>query len=206
MFQKFSEETKQILKRSKIEMQELKHPFVGTEHFVLSCLKNKDLEITKLLNNYNITYDNYKKELIKLIGIGCSLNSYFIYTPMFKRILEDTIIDTKEDNIDEININHIFLSLLDEGEGVGVRILSNLRVDLDELYKDLEDNNKIIKNKTKKKLLISNHAVDLVEKAKEGKIDPVIGRDKEINRLIEILLRRTKNNPLLIGEAGTILY
>ena len=202
MFQKFSEEAKKIIKKSKLEMQELKHPFIGTEHFILSCLKCKDLEITKLLNTYNISYDNYKKELIKMIGIGCSLNSYFIYTPMFKRILENTIIDVKEDNIEEVNVNHIFLSLLDEGEGVGIRILSNLGVDLDEIYKELENNNKIIKGKTKKKLSISVHSVDLIEKASAGKIDPVIGRDKEINRLIEILLRKTKNNPLLIGEAG----
>ena len=202
MFQKFSEDTKKILKRSKLEMQELKHPFVGTEHFILSCLKNKDLDVTKLLNNYNVNYNNYKKELIKIIGIGCSLNSYFIYTPMLKRILENTIIDTKEDNIEEININHIFLSLLDEGEGVGVRILSNLGVDLDKLYNDLEKNNKNVKYKFKKKLAIFEHAIDLVEKASSGKIDPVIGRDSEINRLIEILLRKNKNNPLLIGEAG----
>ena len=203
MFQKFSEDTKKILKRSKIEMQELKHPFVGTEHLILSCLKFKDLEITKLLNNYGVNYDNYKKELIDIMGIGCSLNSYFIYTPMLKRVIENSIMDTKEQNLSEVNINNIFISLLDEGEGVGIRVLSNLDVDLDELYSFLEEEeHKSKKYKNKKKLLVYDHGVDLVEKAKNGQIDPVIGRDKEINRLIEILIRRTKNNPLLIGEAG----
>ena len=202
MFQKFSEDTKKILKRSKKEMQELKHPFVGTEHLILSILNYKDLEITKLLSTYNVNYDNYKKELINVLGIGCSLNNYFIYTPMLKRIIENTIIDTKEDNVDEININNIFLSILDEGEGVGIRILSRLGVNLDELYKELEEKNKRNNNKFKKKFLSSIQLVDLVEKATNGEIDPVIGRDKEINRLIEILLRKNKNNPLLIGEAG----
>ena len=203
MFQKFSEDTKKILKRAKIEMQELKHPFVGTEHLILSCLTFKELDITQILKNYNITYETFKKELIELLGIGCSLNSYFIYTPMLKRILENAIMDTKEENIIEVDINHLFLSMLDEGEGVGIQVLSNLGVDLDELYSKLEEEeHKTIKYKSKKKLSVYEHAVDLVEKAKSGKIDPVIGREKELNRLIEILLRRTKNNPLLIGEAG----
>ena len=202
MFQKFSEDARKILKESKKEMQELKHPFVGTEHFILSCLKNKELQITKILNNYNVTYESFKKELIDILGVGCSLNTYFIYTPLFKRVLENAIIDTREDNVIEITINHLFLSLLDEGEGVGIRVLSNLGVDIDELYNELEEEHKIIKYKNKKKLSIYEFGVDLVEKAKNSKIDPVIGREKEINRLIEILLRKNKNNPLLIGEAG----
>ena len=203
MFQKFSEESKKILKRSKKEMQALKHPFVGTEHLILSCLSFKDLEITILLNNYGVNYNNYKEELINIIGLGCSLNSYFIYTPMLKRILENAIMDTKEENLSEVNINNIFLSLLDEGEGVGIRLLSNLGVDIDELYSTLEEKDlKNKKYKSKKKLFVCEYGVDLIDKAKNGKIDPVIGRDNEINRLIEILLRRNKNNPLLIGEAG----
>ena len=152
---------------------------------------------------YSIFYENYKEELIATVGIGNSLNSYFIYTPLLKRVIENAIIDAKEDNLFEVNINTLFTSMLDEGEGVGIRLLSNLGVNIDDLYLELlekEDNN--TKYKGKKKLLIYDHGIDLVEKAKNGKIDPVIGRDKEIERLIEILLRRNKNNPLLIGEAG----
>ncbi len=203
MFQRFDEESRKILKKAKQEMQELKHPFVGTEHLLLSILSNKNLKITKKLNEYSIFYENYKEELIATVGIGNSLNSYFIYTPLLKRVIENAIIDAKEDNLFEVNINTLFTSMLDEGEGVGIRLLSNLGVNIDDLYLELlekEDNN--TKYKGKKKLLIYDHGIDLVEKAKNGKIDPVIGRDKEIERLIEILLRRNKNNPLLIGEAG----
>lgn len=203
MFQRFDEESRKILKKAKQEMQGLKHPFVGTEHLLLSILSNKNLKITKKLNEYGIFYENFKEELIATVGIGNSLNSYFIYTPLLKRVIESAIMDSKEDNLFEVNVNTLFMALLDEGEGVGVRILSNLGVNIDELYLEImekEENND--KRKGKKKLSIYDYGVDLVEKAKKGRIDPVIGRDKEIERLIEILLRRTKNNPLLIGEAG----
>ena len=203
MFQKFDEETQKILKKSKLEMQKLKHPFVGTEHLILSILNNKNNKIANLLNENQIFYDNFKEELINLVGYGNSLNTYFIYTPLLKRVIENAIIDTKEDGKSVISINSLFLSLLDEGEGVAIRILSNLGVNIDELYYDLiskDDTN--FKDKNRKKLSIYDYSEDLITKAKEFKIDPVIGRDKEIDRLIEILLRRNKNNPLLIGEAG----
>ncbi len=203
MFQRFDEETRKILKKAKLEMQELKHPFVGTEHLLLSILSFKDLKITKKLNELGINYNNFKEELIATVGIGNSLNSYFIYTPLLKRVIEGAILDSKDDNLFEVNINALFVSMLDEGEGVGIRLLGNLGVNIDELYLDfLEKDDDSKKGKGKKKLSIYDHGVDLVEKAREGKIDPVIGREAEINRLIEILLRRNKNNPLLIGEAG----
>ncbi len=203
MFQKFDEECKKILKKAKLEMQQLKHPFVGTEHLLLSILSNKDLKITLKLNEYGVNYDKFREELIATIGIGNSLNSYFIYTPLLKRVIESSILEAKEDNLFEVNINTLFLAVLDEGEGVGIRLLSNLGVNIDDLYLEfLEKNDEKSKYKGKKKLSIYDHGVDLVEKAREGKIDPVIGRDMEIERLIEILLRRNKNNPLLIGEAG----
>lgn len=202
MYQRFDENTKKILKNAKREMQSLKHPFVGSEHLILSILSNKDLNITVKLNEYNVNYDVFKKELIKLIGIGNSLNSYFIWTPLLKRIIENAIIETKEDNIYEVGIDYLFLSLLEEGEGVAIRIFNNLGVNIDELYAELENKKENKRFINKKKLSIYDHAIDLVEKAKNGKIDPVVGRDDEINRLIEILLRRNKNNPLLIGDAG----
>lgn len=202
MFQKFDEVCTKVLKNAKIEMQKLKHPFVGTEHLMLSILSNKDLELTKKLNDYNIFYDNFKEELLNIIGYGNSLNSYFIYTPLFKRIIENAILDTREEDRESVNINDLFLSLLDEGEGVAIRILINLEIDIDDMYLEFLNKDDNSKYKSNKKLLINEFATDLVKLASENKIDPVIGRDKEINRMIEILLRRTKNNPLLIGEAG----
>ena len=194
----FSEEVGHILKQSKIEMQKLKHAFIGSEHVILSILNNKN-SIRDKLNNYGINYDIFYNKLVKTIGIGKVVNNYFIYTPLLKRVLSSAILDTKESNYKEVSLNTVFLSMIDEGEGVGIRLLSSLGIDLDKLYSEL-DNEYTVKNS--KKLLINECSVDLTKKAKENKFDPMIGREKEVEELIEILLRRNKNNPLLIGEAG----
>ena len=201
MFQKFNEEAKKVIKKAKLEMQELKHPFVGSEHFILSILSQKNLNITEKLNNLGINYQNFHEELIKTLGIGCSLNTYFIYTPLLKRIIENAIVESREEGSLEVTLNHLFLSLLDEGEGVAIRIFSNLGVDSEKIYSEFQ-NEETKKKKSKKKLSLYEFGIDLCQKASEGKIDPVIGRDMEINRLIEVLSRRNKNNPLLLGEAG----
>ena len=199
MFVRFSEEVRHILKMAKAEMQALSHPFVGSEHLILSILKY-DNTITIKLKDYHINYDIYKKELIKTIGIGKSKNDYFIYTPLLKRVLEEAIIDTKESNLKEVSLNTLFLSILDEGEGVGIRLLNKLGIDIDKLYDELSsrDTSKVLS----KKLYINECGIDLCKKAKENEFDPLIGRDKEVNTLIEIICRRNKSNPLLIGEAG----
>ena len=203
MFQKFDENTKKVIKNAKIEMQNLKHSFVGSEHLILSILSNSKLSINSLLKEYNLTYNNFKYQLLKLIGEGNSLNSYFIYTPLLKRIIESAILDAKENNISEVNVEILFLAILSEGEGIGIRVLKNLNINVDELYLDLKNREKISKQfKNKKNLLVNEYAINLNEKAKNGQIESIFGREKEINRLIEILLRKNKNNPLLIGEAG----
>ena len=201
MFQKFDEDSKKILKKAKLEMQRLKHPFVGSEHLILSILSFNNLYVTKVLNEYNIDYDKFKKELIKTIGIGNSLNSYFVYTPLLKNILENAILYAKDLKESELSPDMLFLAILEEGEGVGIRVLNNLGVDLDSLYKEFENKNNN-KKYNRKKLLIKEYGIDLIEEAKDNKIELVVGRDKEINRLIEILLRKNKNNPLLIGGSG----
>ena len=198
MLIKFSEECQHILKQAKVEMQQLKHAFIGTEHLVLSILNNKN-SISEKLNNYGINYNNYRNELIKVIGIGKCVNNYFIYTPLLKRVLEEAILDTRELNIKEVSLNSIFISLLDESEGVAIRILYNLGIDIDSLYDELKSGNNI---KSNKKLLISEYGIDLTRKVKDNAFDPLIGREKEVLELIEIMSRRNKNNPLLIGEAG----
>ena len=199
MFIKFNEETRKILKRSKIEMKNLKHAFIGSEHVLLSILKS-DNSVSRLLNEYHITYDIFKQELIKTIGIGKSNNNYFIYTPLLKRILENTICDAKDSGNKEIDVNDLFLSIIDEGEGVANRILNKLGVNLDEMYSQF--NKEIKYHKNNQKLSIFSCSIDLTKKCLEDEIDPLIGREEEVNELINILLRRNKNNPLLIGEAG----
>lgn len=198
MFIKFSEETQKVLKKAKLEMQKLHHSFIGSEHVILSIL-NSSNSVSKKLNEYKVNYNIFKKELIKTIGVGKSKNNYFIYTPLLKRVIENAILDAKDDNLGEVGIEQLFISILDEGEGVGIRLLYNLGVNVDKLY---EEFNKKSVTKSNKKLLVSEYGIDLNKKALDGKIDQLIGREKEVNEIIEVLLRKNKNNPLLIGEAG----
>ena len=196
---KFSEEAQRILKKAKNEMQELKHAFIGSEHLILSILKEHN-NISLKLDKYHVNYDKYRNALINAVGIGKSVNNYFIYTPLLKRVLEEAILDAKETKEYEVSINTIFLAILDEGEGVGIRLLHKLGVDVDKLYDEL--NSVCITKSIPKKLTIYDCSVDFTKKAKNKEFDPLIGRDKEVNELIEVLCRRNKNNPLLIGEAG----
>lgn len=201
MFSKFDEEAQKVLLLAKKEMTELCHPYVGSEHLLLSILHNTDLQITKLLKEYGITYENYRNEIIKVIGIGKTTNNWFLYTPLLKRIIENAIYDSKDDgNI--VTVEKLFISLLEEGDGVANRVLLGMNVDIDVLYEKFSSNYSNLRRMHNKKLLLEDFAIDLNEKYKVDGFDPVIGRDAEVNRIIEILLRRTKNNPLLIGEAG----
>lgn len=200
MFIKFNEEAQKVLKKAKGEMKKLKHAFVGSEHLILSILSSNN-DVSEKLNEYGINYDNFKEELVKCIGIGKTVNNYFIYTPLLKRVLENAIIDAKENNMNEVTIETIFLSILDEGEGVAIRILNNLGVNIDDLYTSF-NNKTIVKGKSQRKFSFYEFGIDLTKKASDGKIDPLIGRKNEVDKMIEILLLRNKNNPLLIGEAG----
>lgn len=196
MFGQFTEEARKILVGAKLEMTELKHPYVGSEHLLLAILKSKN-NVSKKLKQYNLDYDKFKNKIIETVGVGSKESEWFLYTPLLKRVMENAMLDCKEDN-SEVTIESLFSNLLEEGEGVAIRILISLNVDLDSLYNEFSY--KIFKKKKNKKLLLEELGTDLTSKANE--LDPVIGRDSEIRRIIEVLSRRTKNNPLLIGEAG----
>ena len=202
MFGNFTEEARKVIVETKAEMYELKHPYVGSEHLLLAILKS-DNNVSRRLKEYNLDYQTLKDELVKVIGIGSKANNWFLYTPLLKRVLENAIIDSKENNNGEVTVEHLFASLLEEGEGVALRIMLSLNINLDELYNEftIKLNNKG-KNKKNKKLLLEEIGVDITKKAYENELDPVVGRDIEIQRVIEILCRRTKNNPILIGDAG----
>ena len=199
MFGNFTEEAKKIMVGAKIEMKELKHPYVGSEHLMLSILKN-DKKIANSLKNYNLDYDIFKNAIIDSIGIGKKENEWFLYTPLIKRIIEEAIVSSKENNHNEVTPRHLLYAILEEGEGVAIRIMLSMGIDLDELMSEFEI--KLVSKKKNKKLLIDEFGIDLNKKALNNEIDPVYGREKEIKRVIEILSRRNKNNPLLIGDAG----
>ena len=199
MFGKFSEEAQRVLVDAQKEMSELKHPYIGSEHLLLAILKNNQDLINKF-KKYKITYKSFKEELINLVGMGDNTPDLLLYSTTLKTILENAIIESRETG-DEISVNELLLSLLNEGEGKAIRILLSLGVDINKLYSDISEKRKI-KQKKSKKLIVEELGVDLTKRAKNNELDPVIGRDIELNRVIEILSRRTKNNPLLIGEAG----
>ena len=202
MFGNFTEEARIILTHAKKEMYELKHPYIGSEHLLLAILKEKN-DISKKLLEYNLNYDKFKSEIIKVVGKGTKESEWFLYTPLLKRIIENAILDSKDNNSGNVTVEHLFSSMLEEGEGVAIRIMLGMNIDLEELYNEFSY--KLVskpRGKKNKKLLLEELGVDLTEKALKGELDPVMGRDKEIKRVLEILSRRTKNNPLLIGEAG----
>ena len=199
MFGNYSEEARKTIVLAKQEMKNLKHPYVGSEHLLLAILK-QDNQISKYLKNLNLDYKKFKDELISIVGIGKEESHWFLYTPLLKKVLENAECDAKEKN-EDIMIEHLFSSLLEEGEGVAIRILIGMNIDVDELYNEFSS--RIIPKKNKnKKLTLDEIGEDLTEKAKNNLLDPVVGREEEINRILEILSRRTKNNPILIGEAG----
>ncbi len=198
MFYNYDEEARSVIKGAKDEMLKLKHSYIGSEHLLLSLMKNKN-NVSTRLKKYNINYLDIKKEIASLVNTNNIEDAGYIYTPVMLNILETAEEISKEYNT-MINVDILFLSLLEESEGIAIRILLKHEIDLDKLYQEF-----IIKHSRKnkkKKLYIDEIGENLTYKASLGEFDPVVGRDNELNRLMEILARRTKNNPLLIGEAG----
>lgn len=198
MFSKYDEEAKKVLVNMQKEMVSLKHPYIGSEHLLLSLLKYGNKDIVNKFKDAGVTYDVFRNELIKVVGIGKSNNDFYLYTPLLRSILEAANIDSSDKGKKQVDTSDLFLALFEEGEGVAIRILLGMDVDVDSLYDDF-----YVSKKTKNvKLSVETFGIDLNKKCSSGEIDPVVGRDKEISRLLEILSRRTKNNPLLLGDAG----
>ena len=200
MISNFDENAQEIMIKAKLEMLELRHPYVGTEHLVLAILHSNN-EITQKLIKYNLTYNRFKKEILNIIGKGSKKSEFFLHTPLLKKVIENAIMDSKDNNNGIVTINHLFAALLDVGEGIAIRIFIGMNLDLEEMYDEFSEKLYETKNHSQK-LLIEELGININERVKQNEIDPVIGREKEIHELEEILCRRTKNNPLLIGEPG----
>jgi len=191
----FDEESQKLIINAKKEMFELRHPYVGSEHLLLAIL-HSNLDVTKILNNYGINYDNFKNKLINVVGTGSSSNTWFLFTPLLRRIINNATYYSK-DGSKMVTPYNLLLSILEEGDGVANRILISMNIDIDELSEEFSLNYHRTKSDN---LIIDELGVNMNKSS--IKYDPVIGRDKEIERIIQILLRKNKNNPLLIGDAG----
>ena len=184
---------KEILKDAEDEKIKLKHPYVGSEHLLLAIIKESN-ELTKFLSEYNLDYRLFKKELLEVIGTSKKDASIKLYTPVLRKIIARYEIK-KNKYINSDIYEDLFLCLLDEGEGIAIRIMLRMNVDLDEIYFNLKEKRKVKGMETASKIgVLLNSHIDLNEK--------VIGREEEINKLILTLTRKKKCNPILIGPAG----
>lgn len=195
MFNNFGFTGSRILKDAEKERYELHHPYVGSEHLLLALLKDSSLK--DKLKEYNLTYELFKSELVSIVGVPKKNIDVNLYTPLLKRVLSSALEDAKENNKGEITASHLLVALLDEGEGIAIRILIGLDIDIDSLYDELKEKPNNIKAKNLEIFNVGN-----ILNNKVDEFDKVIGRDQEINELIEVLLRKKKSNPLLIGPAG----
>ncbi len=196
MFDNFGVEIAQIFKKAENIRKELKHPYVGSEHLLLAIL-NEDNSVSRLLKGYGLNYTTFKNELLSIVGESNKDTDFTLYTPLLKRIIDNAILDAKENNNGKVTERHLFLAMLEEGEGIAIRILIGLDMDIDSIYDELKYS--LVKKQDEKLTIFEignnlNKTVSLEEKT--------IGREEEINSVIEALLRKKKSNPLLIGSAG----
>ena len=211
MFGRFTERAQKVIYYAQEEAQHLKHNYVGTEHLLLGLVREGEGIAAKVLLNMGVNIDNIRNKVINLIGYGQESAEVIGFTPRTKRVFELSFIEARNLGNNYIGTEHILLGLIKEGEGVAAVILKGLGVDLaktrEEVAKMLNNNynrpNQPNFNRDGGKTpTLDKFGRDLTRLANEGKIDPVIGRSKEIERVVQVLSRRTKNNPCLIGEPG----
>ncbi len=213
MYQRFTEKAERAIAFSQQSAVELGHNYVGTEHILLGLVKEGTGVAARVLQGQGITEEKILKEIDELIGRGETAGETPVgFTPRTKRVLELAFKEARRMGQGYIGTEHLLLGIMKEGESVAVRIMMDLGVDpqklLNELVKILNEetpgSNGAPKGSSSNASTptLNQFGRDLTDMARDGKIDPVIGRDKEIERVIQILSRRTKNNPCLIGEPG----
>ncbi len=213
MIYKFSETSKSALENAEKLAIELGHKFIGTEHILYGIVQEKKGLAYKALSKQDVEADLVVKKIKEILGEEkLKLTKTEGFTPRTKIIIENSFKETEKNVLNSIGTETILLSILNDRDNMAYKILLELNVDIEKLYEDLfkmvsqvEELNREKKNKGKSTYsngILSQYGTDLNKLALENKIDTVIGRDKEIDRLIQILSRRTKNNPCLIGEPG----
>lgn len=209
MFGKFTERARRVIAMAESEAKKLNHNYVGTEHILLGLVKEKKGIAGKVLSEEaNLKEDQIIDVIKSIIGTGKNkVDGTIGLTPRSKKVLNLSMEEARKLNHNYIGTEHILLGLISEGEGVAVRILQEVGVNLEKVKKEIleilndgsQNNTETEKSDTPE---LDKYSRDLTEMAAEDKLDPVIGREKEIERVIQVLSRRTKNNPVLIGEPG----
>lgn len=210
MFGRFTERSNKVLTMAQEEAVRLGHQNIGTEHILLGLVKEGEGIAAKALQSLNISLEKVQQEVESLIGMGQGKPLNIAYTPRAKKVIELSMDEARKLGHTYVGTEHILLGLIREGEGVAARVLNNLGVSLNKARQQvlqLLGNSDVV---SPNQMNVTNHntptlnsvARDLTSMAKEGALDPVIGREKEIERVIQVLSRRTKNNPVLIGEPG----
>lgn len=211
MFGRFTERAQKAILLAQEEAKRLKHNYVGTEHILLGLLAESEGIAARALNQAGVTLENARNEVIRIVGEGNFEVDIMGFTPRTKRIFELSFLQARNLGHNYVGTEHILLGLLEENEGVAIAVLINLGVDISKLKEniiqiltDSQSKQQPFTQRSGKSATptLDRYGRDLTKLASEGKIDPVIGRKKEIERVIQILSRRTKNNPVLIGEPG----
>ena len=216
IFGRFTQRAQRAISEAHQAAIELKQAYVGTEHFLLGLLREPGPMIADLLPE-NVTYDSVMERIRTVLGEGKHTpNGRIDLTPRSKKILEGSVIESKKLNHSFVGVEHLWLSLLREGEGVAVSLLREMQVDTQALQRqilenlsqnqpDASDGEAPESGEAARKSggsRLDQYCRDLTKAAQDGELDPVVGRTNEMERIMQIMSRRTKNNPVLIGEPG----
>ncbi|MCL2825974.1 MAG: ATP-dependent Clp protease ATP-binding subunit [Eggerthellaceae bacterium] len=213
-FDKFTDKARKVLVLAQDEARALHQPYVGTEHILLGLIKEEDGLAAKSLERLNVRYEAVVQAIRQVVTIDedADVTGHLNFTPRVKRVLEDSLREAMQMGQSYISTEHLLLGIVREGEGTALEVLSRLGVTGDSIRSALNDlvgqssiyagRNAFDGQPMPSDSMLKEFGTDLTQKAREGKLDPVIGRAGEIERVMQVLSRRQKNNPLLIGEPG----
>ncbi len=207
-FDKFTERSRKVLALAQEEARRFNHSYIGTEHILLGLVREEEGMAAKILSNLGIGLNKVRAAVEFIIGRGEGASQTDVgLTPRAKRVIELAVDEARLLGHQYIGTEHILLGLLREGEGVAAGVLESLGVSVDRVHAELsrahsQSTQHAANRPATKTPTLDQLGVDLTAAAQAGKLDPVIGRAKEIERVIQVLSRRTKNNPVLIGEPG----
>ena len=213
-FEKFTDKARKVLVLAQDEARALHQPYVGTEHILLGLIQEKDGLAAQALERLGVAYDAVVKGVREVASIdeGADVSGHLSFTPRVKRVLENSLREAMQMGQSYISTEHLLLGIVRENEGTALDVLSRLGVKGDDIRTALNDlvgqspvyagRNPFEAAGTVPDSALKEFGTDLTQKARDGKLDPVIGRAGEIERVMQILSRRQKNNPLLIGEPG----